>query len=390
MPRWLVILLACGCLTAIPARAAGPRARVERSDGSMTEGSLVAIDANDVRLQAVSGDTTLPVTAIRRVVVVNEAAVKRRLAPVTVTTTTGSQISGDEFTWTGDVAAVIRGEERIELPIGLVQLVAWRRPEDADGDPAWITAVPEQPESDLVIVGGGPEAECVACAITAVSAESVTVVLEGETIPVKRTRVAGLRWLRPPAAPQGRIGVATAAGRFAAASVTLSPADGLVLDGRVRMPVAWLESIDYAADRTVRLAELDAERMDVEPFFGGLRGVEGLAGFFAPRVVKAPAGESSALLLRPRTVGVWRVPTDSRRFLGTICAAGAAAPRAEVVIDIDGREVFRGTVTTAAPAPAGLPIDLDVAGGRRLTLTIDFADGGPGGPLRLDDARFEK
>ena len=79
-----------------------------------------------------------------------------------------------------------------------------------------------------------------------------------------------------------------------------------------------------------------------------------------------------------------------RRFLGTLGAANAAAPRAEVVIDIDGREVFRGTVTTAAPAPAGLPIDLDVAGGRRLTLTIDFADGGPGGPLRLDDARFEK
>ena len=390
MPRWLVILLACGCLTAIPARAAGPQARMERSDGSIIEGSLIAIDANDVRVQSVSGDTTLPVTAIRRLVVVNEVAAKPRPASVTVTTTTGSRISGDEFTWTGDVAAVIRGEERIELPIGLVQLVAWRRPDDAAGDPAWIPALPEQPESDLVIVGAGPEAECVACAITAVSAESVTVVLEGETIPVKRTRVAGLRWLRPPAAPQGRIDVATAAGRFAAASVTWSPADGLVLDGRVRMPAAWLESIDYAADRTVWLAALNAERMDVEPFFGGLRSVEGLASFFAPRVVKAPAGDQSALLLRPRTVGEWRVPADSRRFLGTLRAAGAAAPRAEVVIDIDGREVFRGTVTTAAPAPAGLPIDLDVAGGRRLTLTIDFADGGPGGPLRLDDARFEK
>lgn len=389
MPHWLVILLACGCLTAIPARAAGPQARVERSDGSITEGSLVAIDADDVRLQAASGDTTLPVTAIRRVVVVNDAAATPRPAPVEVTTTTGSRITGDDFTWTGDVAAVIRGKERIELPIDLVQLVAWRRPEDADGEPAWLATLPEKPESDLVIVGGGPEAECVACAITAVSAESVTVVLEGETIPVKRTRVAGLRWLRPPAVAAGRIDVATVAGRFAVANVAWSPADGLVLDGRLRMPASWLEAIDYAAGRTVRLATLEAERMEIEPFFGGLRGVDGLAGFFAPRLVTPqPAGVPS-LLLRPRTVAVWRVPADSRRFFATLRPASGAAPRASVVIDLDGREVFRGGFTADEP-PAGLPIDLDVAGIRRLTLTIDFAAGGPGGPVRLDDARFEK
>jgi hypothetical protein len=389
MPHWLVTLLACGCLVAVPARAAAPQARVERSDGSITEGGLVAIDANDVRLQAAGGDTSLPVTAIRRVVVVNEAAAKPRPAPVTVTTTTGSRITGDDFTWTGDVAAVIRGAERIELPIDLVQLVAWRRPEDADGEPAWLPAVPEQPESDLVIVGGGPEAECVACAITAVSAESVTVVLEGETIPVKRTRVAGLRWLRPPAVAAGRIDVATVAGRFAAAHVAWSPADGLVLDGRLRMPANWLEAIDYAAGRTVRLTTLEAERMETEPFFAGLRGIDGLAGFFAPRVVTPQPAGSPALLLRPRTVAVWRVPADSRRFFATLRPASGAAPRASVVIDLDGRAVFREGFT-ADETPAGLPIDLDVAGVRRLTLTVDFAAGGPGGPVRLDDARFEK
>jgi hypothetical protein len=388
MLRRLVILFACSCLMAAPARAAGPQARVERSDGAITEGSLVAIDSNDVRFQTASGDTTLPVTAIRRVMVVNEAAAKPRPAPVTVTTTTGSRITGDDFTWTGDVAAVIRGAERIELPIDLVQLVAWRRPEDADGEPAWLPAVPEQPESDLVIVGGGPEAECVACAITAVSAESVTVVLEGETIPVKRTRVAGLRWLRPPAVAAGRIEVATVAGRFDVGHVAWSPADGLVLDGRLRMPASWLEAIDYAAGRTVRLTTLEAERMEIEPFFGGLRGVDGLAGFFAPRVVTPEPAGSPALLLRPRTTAVWRVPADSRRFFATLRPSSRAA-RASVVIDLDGREVFRRGFT-GDETPAALPIDLDVAGIRRLTLTVDFAAGGPGGPLRLDDARFEK
>lgn len=389
MPRWIFIALACGVLPAVPAQAAAPRARVELSDGSAAEGSLVAIDTDEVRLSADGGDTRLPVARIRRLVVVNEPPATPARAPVTVTLTTGSRLVGDDFAWKGDVATVIRGAERIEMPIDLVLMVAWRRPEDADGDPAWLPVLPEQPESDLVIVGGGPKAECVACAITAVGADNVTVVLEGETIPVKRTRVAGLRWLRPPAAPRGRIDVATSAGRFDSAGVTWSPAEGLVLDGRVRAPAAWLEAIDYAAGRTVRLTTLEAERLDVEPFFAGLRRVEGLASFFAPRVVTPQPTGSPALLLRPRTVGVWRVPADSRRFFGTLRPTAAAAPRASVVIDLDGREVFRGEFT-ADDAPAALPIDIDVAGVRRLTLTVDFAAGGPGGPLRLDDARFEK
>lgn len=388
MPRWLVIALMGGGLMAVPAHATQPQAGVELTTGSMTDGALVAIDADAVHIRTATDDATLPVAGVRRVVV-TQAAAQPRPAAVTVTTTLGSRITGDDFTWTGDVAAVIRGSERLELPIDLVQMVAWRRPEDADGAPAWLAAVPEQPESDLVIVGGGPEAECVACAITAVSAENVTVVLEGETIPVKRTRVAGLRWLRPAATPPGRIAVATAAGRFDAAHVAWSPAEGLVLDGRIRMPAAWLEAIDYAAGRTLRLTALEAERLDVEPFFGGLRGIDGLAAFFAPRVVRPQPAAPPALLLRPRTVGVWRVPADSRRFFGTVRPGSGAAPRATVVIDLDGREAFRGALT-GGETPAELPIDLEVAGVRRLTLTVDFADGGPGGPLRLDDARFEK
>jgi hypothetical protein len=389
MPRSLLIVLACLGLPALPARAAGPQAMIELTDGATTEGTLLAIAADGVRLQAGTGEKTLPLTGVRRVVLTDDAAAKPRSAAVTVTTTTGSRIAGDDFAWTGDGATVIRGDERLELPTDGVLLVAWRRPDDAADDPAWLAALPDQPESDLVLVGSGPDVECVACAIIAVSAETVTVVLEGETIPVKRTRVAGLRWLRPPAAAPGRIEVVTAAGRFATGHVTWSPAEGLVLDGRVRMPAAWLTGIDYAAGRTVWLTTIEPERQDVEPFFAGLRGIEGLTSFFAPRGVTLRASTAASLLLRPRTVSVWRVPADSRRFFGTLRPASGAVPRASVVIDLDGREVFRGGFTADAPS-ADQPIDLDVAGGRRLTLTVDFAAGGPGGPVRLDDARFEK
>ena len=175
-----------------------------------------------------------------------------------------------------------------------------------------------------------------------------------------------------------------------------------MLDGRVRAPAAWLESIDYAAGRTVRLTTITAERVDVEPYFAGLKNIEGLAGFFAPRSVAAPGNDAvPSLVVRPRTVGVWRVPADSRRFRAMLRPAGEMAPRSVVAIDLDGRELFRHAFAASPRAdgsgaiqpdaePAGVSIDIDVTGARRLTLTVDFAAGGPGSPVLLDDARFEK
>lgn len=402
LPRWLIAILFAGPgMVACPVLAGGPPMRLEMADGSSAAGALESIAADEVRIVADGVGRSFPVAAIRRIVRTQSPAALPQ-PPVTVTTTAGERLTGDDFTWTGDVAALLRGGEPIELPIGLVQMVAWRRPEDGADAPAWLPALPERPESDLVIVGSGTAAECVSCAITAVTAESVTVVLDGETIPVKRAKVAGLLWLRPEGAARGGIVVSTRAGRIAAAEIVWSADGGLLLDGRVRAPADWLDSIDYAAGRTVRLTALEAERIDVEPYFGGLKDVEGLAAFFAPRSVAAADDDTApSLIFRPRTVGVWRVPADSRRFRGVLRSAGEATPRAVVAIDLDGREIFRhaferrpetdGDATRPSTGDAhGVPIDLDVSGCRRLTLTVDFAAGGPGGPVAIDDARFEK
>lgn len=399
----MAILSVCVALASCQGLASGHPVQLEMADGSSAEGQLEAIDAETVRVNADGADQSFPVATIRRVVRAQER-VAAPPPPVIVTTNAGWRLSGDDFSWTGDAAALTRGAERLELPIDLVQMVAWRRPEDGGGDPAWLKSLPDRPDSDLVIVGAGAAAEFVSCAITGVSEESVTVVLDGETIPVKRAKVAGLRWLRPPQpATEGRIAVATAAGRLEAAEVAWSSSEGLVLDGRVRAPAAWLEAIDYAAGRTVWLTNVAPERIEVEPYFGGLKRIDGLAGFFAPRRV-ASAGDDAGhgLVMRPRTVGVWRVPTDSRRFRGGLRTAGGATPRAVVAIDLDGREIFRhefqdqpraagdAAATKSDAGPTVIPIDIDVAGARRLTLTVDFAAGGLGGPVTLDDARFEK
>jgi hypothetical protein len=66
----------------------------------------------------------------------------------------------------------------------------------------------------------------------------------------------------------------------------------------------------------------------------------------------------------------------------------AAASAAAVVVTAradDGPE-WRQRVA----GDAAVPIEIAVADARRLTIGVEFADGGVGVPVRFDDAGFEK
>jgi hypothetical protein len=387
--------------------------RIEGTDTAPVRGAtgtLESISATAIRLTGTEPEE-LPLGDVRRLEVV--ASALPATPPVVVLQLVGGgHLSGMGFTVTESTAkestATISRDAAGagRLPLDLVALAFWPRSGEDPTTPAWLAAVPERPESDLVIVRQGDAFECVECAIMAVGDDTVTVLLDGERIPVARDRVAGLRWLRPATAPASGTLVNVSGGRLVVADVRWSPAE-FVLDlpvrevpardvapakGRITLPASWLETIDYAAGRTVRLADLTAEATVVEPFVPGLATVEELRGFFAPRFVAvagADADRSGAhtLLVRPRTVVTWRVPADSRRFQATIRPDGEAA-HSSVMITVDGREVVRYEPSTAA-ATEPKPVSLDVAGARRLTLTVD-ATAGIGSPVRLEQPIFEK
>lgn len=364
------------------AAAAGPVVvTIEKTDGTSVSGTLAAVSATDVTLV---GAEPLAIAGVRRVM----AATVADLGPVTVECTDGGTLSGEQFTWDGGRAALAAPAGPVDLPIDRVRSVTLRQPAGQAAAADWRQALPEEPQTDLVVVGkaedGGERLDVVECAIAAVSPETVTVVLDEERIPVKRSKVVGLWFLRPQAAAGGTR-VEVVGGSLAARSVAWTPA-GLVVDEVVRLPAAVLRSIDYAAGRTVRLESLRPERTETEPFFGALGRVEGLAAAFAPRFVADRAAQ--ALVLRPRSHVVWRVPADARRFRTAVAGAAGRRPSGEVVtVLLDEREVFRRRLDDEQPSP----VEIDVAGGRRLAIKVDFpAGGGMGCPLRFADPVFEK
>lgn len=373
-----------------------PQVTLERVAGEPLAGTLLGLDARTARIEVAGRDEAVAVDTIRRLVRV--APDRAPDGPVGVTLTDGSRLSGDDVTWSGEAATIVRGDGRVTMPGDRVRMMSWSAPVDAGG-PAWLDLLPEPLDSDVVVVGAGEAFECVPCAITAVSADTVTVVLDGETIPVRREKIVGLRWLRTDQ-PAGGIAVAVTGGTLAASRIAWS-SDGMVIDDVVRLPAAWLLAIDYAAGRTVSLIDMPPERVEVEPFFAGLARVEGLAGFFAPRSVAGDVrtGTPAGIVVRPRTRAVWRVPPDARRFRAIVLPAPGAAgdTSAEpgiVAISVDGTEVLREPVVprgAGAEEPAGRPVVVELTAARRLEIVVDFPrTGAMGGPVLMGTPVFEK
>lgn len=363
--------------------------RVEQADGTMLSGRLLELTDTEVRLLVADAPRVLPVAGVRRIL--RDASPPMQPARVAVSCTDGGWLWAEDFARDGERALLAVGEDRIEMPFDRVKTLAWGlKPAAAPPTPPWLAAVPEKPDSDLVIVNtreGGHEV--VSCAIADVGPETVIVELDGETIPVQRAKIAGLVWLRPPRPAPGGTRVIVSGGALQAGAVAWSPSHMNVDD--VRLPAGALVEIDYAAGRTVRLATLPMERVTAEPFFGSLAGIDGMAAFFAPRLVPGRGGDAArqSLVIRPRTTAVWRVPADSRRFRTRLqrAAGGASAGAADVALALDDRDVFRRRLDGAAEDAA---IDIEVASARRLTITVDFVPGDPGCAVHLADPAFEK
>ncbi len=363
-----------------------PSVRLERVDGTTTSGGLLAIDGDAVRIATADGEAAVPLAVIRRLV---RETTGGPPAGVLVSLSNGGLLSGGDVRQEGPLVVVTRDAERIEVPLERVRRLAWLPA--GETEPTWLAGLPQPQATDLVVVRRNEGHAFVECAIAGLSAESVTVVLDGETIPVKRAKVLGLAWLREDR-PPGATVVEVAGGRLTAGRVAWSPA-GLVLDDEIRLPAAALQTIDYAAGRTTPLAAAAVEKTSGEPFFAALADLPALASFFAPRTLADPEGAAGALIVRPRTTITWRVPTEARRFHGSLRrdVPAQATAAVDVSLAVDGAERFRRRLGGGA-GDSGEPvaIDLDVTAGRRLTLTLDFVAGDPGCRVRLEGGAFEK
>ena len=277
--------------------------------------------------------------------------------------------------------------EVIELSTADVASVRFR-PAAGQIAAEWQRLVQTRADQDLLVVRKDDTIDYHGGVLGDVTDTVVHFELDGDVLPVKRSKLQGLIYYRS----AGRVEqdvvcqVVDADGsRWAVRSIELvdgslcwTTAGGL----EVSRPLTAVARVDFSQGKVVYLSDLEPESAEWTPYFGTGAGLDVLSRFFGPREDRSlQSGPlelegqqyDKGLALQSRTRLVYRLPGVFRRFKAVVGIDDRMRPRgnARLVIRGDDRVLLE---TTIAGTNSALPVDLDLTGVRRLTILVDFGD----------------
>jgi hypothetical protein len=312
-----------------------------------------------------------------------------------------SHLPVSDFVVKDRIAAVATqlSEEPLKVPADQIRLVKWvdaevdLPPPNATGD---CVAVIKKDSSDTEILTG---------IIGDISAEQVEFTWEGETLPVKRSKIAALSFFQKEsesfsAEPLCYLKLASGA-RLASKGLKLNgdifevnTVSGLNL----QIPLADLIDADYSAGKLSYLGDMNPLRSKWTPLVEMPAAAESIRNFGAPRMNISFTGSQLALLwpgkdgaastlepynkglaLRSRTDLEYRLPKGMRRFVAIAGIDPETLSQGDVLlrIEADADPVFEQTISGSDPP---VEIDANIAGAQKLRIFVDY-----GGNLDLGD-----
>jgi len=377
-----------GVLLATLLLSAGPAFEVRTLDGRTVNGELTGLDAAELTLTTAEGEAKLPVESLLTLSPKAPPKSPEQPPAARIELVDGSSLAAAEYAVSdGDAKVKLADGLEAELPVARVANVRFGEQTSALAE-QWARLLATGATNDLLVVGRNEVLDYHKGIVRDVTEEQVQFEFEGDVQPVKRSKIYGLIYYRPPAGalPEAACGIVDASGsRWQARSLSLSdqlhwetPA-GLSL----ARPLASIRKIDFSHGKIVYLTELEPETLDFTPFFGTAKEVPVIAEFFGPRTNKSLSGGplklgqkvyENGLALHSRTEITYRLPGRFSRLKATAGIDEAVRPHGNVrlVVRADENVLLEETLTGEDEAP--LAIDVDLTGARRLSILVDFGD----------------
>ncbi|MBT6918484.1 MAG: hypothetical protein HN985_02065 [Planctomycetaceae bacterium] len=414
-------------LKATAQEGSSPSVTIICSSGEIVKGKLTSLNSKSI---SVSDDATVP-PARRdvKISLIREIALASRPAKpegFMIGLLNGSYLLVDTIS-TDDSKALLTIENSVlELPQSLIYWAGFQKTKSGTLNASeWLAELPDNPAADIVVVKRDDSWQFIECAISEVTQEDIIVLLDGETIPVSRKKIAGICWLRPGKRPGEEI-------EPSPQEILLTSPRGIIRCRQINwnetqrcwdiaiastkgdvttfLPADALSSIDYSFGRLIDLTRQTPANSQTDPYFGGLAKDPTLLEYFAPRRISITGGDDQdrlipALLTHPRTEITWSIPADSSRFQASFSPAKNSMSPTVIVIQVDNTEVFQGVIGTSVKAgkSAGpLAVNLPLAGGTQLKIIVDFlkkplhtANGKTSvsllsGPIQIEKPRIER
>lgn len=238
-----------------------------------------------------------------------------------------------------------------------------------------------------------------------VTAETVNFTLDGDALPVNRTKIDSLVYVQrgeaelptPIAVLDDYTGGQYHAKEFKLDEGQLSI---LTLSGvTITRPLEQIKKFDFSAGKLQYLSDLKPESVTVTPFVELPKQFPALQQYFAPRFDQGRDDTSlrldgksytKGISLHSRTELTYKVPAKSRKFLALAGIDDSVGSEGHVAVKIsgDGKELYSGNFSGADKA---VPLEIDISGVRKLTILVDYGqDLDVGDYFDLAEARIVK
>lgn len=359
-------------------------------DGRTVQGKLVELSPTGVVLETAGGRESVPAAELAGLEAALPAEHSFPEATAWVDLVDGSRLAARSYTVKkGQAAIVLVDGTDVRVPVGRVASVRLAEQTDERAK-AWAEIAAGEHSGDVLVVRRRKTLDFLTGIIGDVDEATVAFQMEGEQLSVRRSRIEGFLYFRPPgdSLPAAFCRVATASGQhIQAQQVKLvsddaagalwqitSPA-GLEL----RVPGAHVVRVEF---KVQYLSDLEPQRSSWTDYFSAVAAVPAMAELYAPRRNRGFFSDelkldgrryAKGLALRSRSEIDWRLPGTHRRLTAVAGIDDAVRPRGSVrlVVQGDARTLLETTITGETPA---LPIDLDITGVRRLRILVDFGD----------------
>ena len=392
-------------LLAILLTSATPAFEAEALDGRTIVGPLAELTTDRLAIAAAEGRVSLLTKDLLTVSPQQKPKPPSTVSGIVVELADGSTIRGRQYVaHTGKAKITLAGGEVVEVATNMVRTVLFGSSESDPRRAEWVRLTSMKGDTDLLIVRGGDAIDYHKGVLHDVTEDAVRFDLDGEILPIKRSKVYGFAYRHGAAAelPPAICRITDSTGSEWSVQ-TLTLAENLQWTTpagiAVTQPLESIARIDFSGGKLVYLSDLKPDSVAWAPYFGVSADLPSMKQFYAPRVDRGFDSSSlelsgvpyrKGLAMHSRTEMVYRLPERFRRFQAIAGIADDVRPSGKVrlVVRGDDKTLFEAKV---AGSDAPRPIDLDVTGVRRLTILVDFSDGvNVGDHLLLCNARVSK
>jgi len=384
--------------------ATSPTFEAQTLDDRTVLGSLSELTDVRVTMDTADGKVSLDTEKLLGLSLKQKPAQSATAAGAWIELIDGSKIVSQQYTVKGETARIMLFDNQVlETP---TQSIRWVRlqPESETMANQWSRILDKQLDGDILVVRKGDNLDYHQGVLHDVTPDVVQFKLDGEELPIKRSRVYGFSYRHPAGnvLPGAICRIADAFGSYwQARNISLDDKLQWITPTGLRLSQS-LENvtlIDFSQGKIVYLSDLTPESTNWSPYFGTAKTFSSLQQFYAPRMDRnfesdplqlAGTQYSKGLAIHSRTEMVYRLPGSFSRLKAVAGIDDAVRPHGNVRLVVSSEsKVLLDMQIAGSDEPK--PIDLDIAGAHRLRILVDFGDqAGFGDNLDLCNARITK